>query len=80
MRLKYVEERFPGYLSAEFTNGQSVEHERDDDVSVKGSPHTLAFVYERDRMLVEFIYSLAHAFDQANPEAFSKFWYEDSRK
>lgn len=80
MLKKYVEERFPGYLNLSLTDGETLVHEDNPHVFLQGSEWSRSFVVSAHQELVDFIARLAEAFDEANHEAFQKFWYEDSRK
>ena len=77
MRAKYIEEEFPRYfLTAEDPDGYSVDvgTVNGDVVYEIGKIEASRLIADRDALLDKLI-ATALAFNEANPEAFSRFWY-----
>lgn len=80
MREKYVEERFPLLMifGVNREEGRVDVADINRDVVTDVIREEAEYLIERHDALVRFIYRLADSYDQTNPEAFKKFWYEES--
>ena len=80
MREKYIESRFPRYfIFGESPDGDSVDVSNGNKDVLEGITRSNAksIIKEREEV-VDFIFKLANAFDEADTAKFIKFWYEDS--
>jgi len=76
LREKYIEERFPRYMVfGEYPDGCVDVATVNGDVAVhvsRGDSQRL--IHQRDEVL-DMLITLAIAFDEAAPDAFTKLWY-----